>query len=259
MSSPVSRIESRQNPQYKLWKKYVSRPEKEGCPWIPVEGWKQIEELSSQHPIELLLFTEEQAPRLQSLLSRSNQSFQLAPSLFQSLSTLDSSQQILAFFEKPSWDWSDFTSRVLYLHQLQDPGNLGTLLRTARATGMFSVATSPHTVSCFNAKVVRASAASLFSVPLLEGIEVSELKSRGYCVWVTTPRGGKSLLEATFESPLAIVIGNEGGGLSPAVLGLADHHLHIPMRSQVESLNAAVAGSLVLYEVFRQEASPDRA
>ncbi len=254
MSSSVSRIESRQNPRYKLWKKYISRPEKEDCPWIPVEGWKQIEDLSTQHPIELLLYSEEAEPRLQNLLSRSNQSFQLAPSLFQNLSTLDSSQQILAFFEKPTWNWDDFTSRVLYLHQLQDPGNLGTLLRTARATGIFSVATSPNTVSCFNAKVVRASAASLFSVPCLEKIEASELKSRGYRLWVTTPRGGKSLFEASFDSPLAIVIGNEGGGVSPDVVGIADHHLHIPMQSQVESLNAAVAGSLILYEVFRQGA-----
>ena len=255
MSSPVSRIESRKNPQYKLWKKYVSHPENEDYPWIPVEGWKQIEDLSTQYPIELLLFSEEAEPRLQGLLSRSNQSFQLAPPLFQSLSTLHSSQQIMAFFEKPTWDWNDLTTRVLYLHQLQDPGNLGTLLRTARATGIFSVATSPHTVSCFNAKVVRASAASLFSVPVLQGIEASELKSRGYRLWVTTPRGGKPLFEASFESPLTIVIGNEGGGLSPAILELADHDLHIPMQSQVESLNAAVAGSLILYEVFRQETS----
>ncbi len=252
MSSPVSRIESRQNPQYKLWKKYASHPETKDCPWIAVEGWKQIEDLSTQHPIELLLVSEEAEARLQSLLSRSNQSFQLAPSLFKNLSTLDSSQQILAFFEKPAWDWNDFTSRVLYLHQLQDPGNLGTLLRTARATGIFSVATSPHTVSCFNAKVVRASAAALFSVPFLEGIEAGELKSRGYHLWATTPQGGKPLFEAHFESPLAIAIGNEGRGLSPAVLSLADHHLHIPMQPQMESLNAAVAGSLVLYEVFRQ-------
>ncbi len=230
----------------------MSHPEKEDCPWISVEGWRQIEDLSAQLSIELLLFSERAEPRLQNLLSRSNQSFHLAPSLFQSLSTLDSSQQILAFFEKPTWNWDDFTPRVLYLHQLQDPGNLGTLLRTARATGIFSVATSAHTVSCFNAKVVRASAASLFSVPFLEGIETSELKSRGYRIWATTPQGGRSLFETHFESPLVIVIGNEGRGLGSAVLGLADHHLHIPMQPQVESLNAAVAGSLVLYEVFRQ-------
>ncbi len=200
-----------------------------------------------------MLFSAETDRDIKDLLPRSTESFQLAPALFESLSTLDSSQQILAFFEKPTWNWNDFTSRVLYLHQLQDPGNLGTLLRTARATGIFSVATSADTVSCFNAKVVRASATSLFSVPFLERVEAGELKSRGYHLWATTSEGGKSLFEAHFESPLAIVIGNEGRGLSPAILGIADHHLHIPMQLQVESLNAAVAGSLVLYEVFRQE------
>ena len=230
----------------------MSHPEKEDCPWIPIEGWKQIQDLSTQHPIELLVFSEGAERGLKDFVPRSTESFQLAPALFENLSTLDSSQQILAFFEKPSWKWNDLTSRVLYLNELQDPGNLGTLLRTARATGIFSVATSPNTVSCFNAKVVRASAASLFSVPFLEGIEAGEFKSRGYHLWATTPQAGKSLFEAHFESPLAIVIGNEGRGLSPALLSLADHHLHIPMQPQVESLNAAVAGSLVLYEVFRQ-------
>ena len=252
MSSSVSRIESRQNPQYKLWKKYIAHPEKEDCPWIPVEGWKQIQELSAQHPIELLVLSEGAERGIKDLLPRSAQSFQLPSALFDSLSALDSSQQILAFFEKPAWKWNDLTSRILYLHQLQDPGNLGTLLRTARATGIFSVVTSPHTVSCFNAKVVRASAASLFSVPFLEGIEAGELKSRGFHLWATTPQGGKSLFETSFESPLAIVIGNEGQGLGAAVLELAEHLLHIPMQPQVESLNAAVAGSLILYEVFRQ-------
>ncbi len=252
MSSSVSRIESRQNPQYKVWKKYIAHPEKEDCPWLPIEGWKQIKDLSAQRPIELLLFSAEAKSNIKGLLSRATQSFQLAPALFESLSTLDSSQNILAFFAKPAWNWDDLTSQVLYLNELQDPGNLGTLLRTARATGIFSVATSPHTVSCFNAKVVRASAASLFSVPFLEGIEAGDLKNRGYHLWATTPKGGNSLFEAHFESPLAIVIGNEGRGLSTAVLELADHHLYIPMQPQVESLNAAVAGSLVLYEVFRQ-------
>ncbi len=252
MFSSVTHIESRHNEQYKQWRQYVSHPEKEDCPWIPVEGWRQVQDLSAQCPIELLLFSDTAQPRVEPLLPHSRRSVCLGPGLLENLSALDSSQQIVAFFKKPVWTWSDFSSWVLYLHQIQDPGNVGTLLRSARATGIFSVATSPSTVSCFNSKVVRASAASLFSVPFLEGIEAEEFKSRGYDLWATTPQGGNSLFEVRFRPPLAVAIGNEGRGLEASLLKLADHHLHIPMQSQANSLNAAVAGSLVLYEVFRQ-------
>ena len=252
MSSSVTRIESRQNEQYKQWRKYVSHPEKEDCPWIPVEGWRQVQDLSAQRPIELLLFSDTAQPRVETLLPHSRRSVCLAPGLLENLSALDSSQQIVAFFKKPVWTWADFSSWILYLHQVQDPGNVGTLLRTARATGIFSVATSGNTVSCFNSKVIRASAASLFSVPFLEGIEAEEFRSRGYHIWATTPQGGDSLFGVRFRPPLVVAIGNESRGLEASVLKLADHHLHIPMESQSKSLNAAVAGSLVLYEIFRQ-------
>lgn len=233
----------------------MAHPERENCPWIPIEGCKQIEELSGQRPIELLLFSEASESQIQSLLPLSRQSQRLSPSLLRSLSSVEASQQVLAFFEKPSWDWRDVTPWVLYLLRLQDPGNLGTLLRTARATGIFSVATSPKSVSCFNSKVVRASAASLFAVPFLEGIEAHQLKERGYHLWAAMPQGGQSLFEARFRSPMAVLIGNEGAGLEASVVTAAEDHLHIPMQASCESLNAAVAGSLILYEVFRQRGS----
>ncbi len=160
---------------------------------------------------------------------------------------------MVAFFEKPAWKWEDLTPWVLYLDQLQDPGNLGTLLRTARATGMFSVATSPGSVACFNSKVIRASAGSLFAVPFLEGLELEELQDRGYALSAATLQDGQSLFEARFESPQAIIIGNEGSGPTASTLGLADDQFHIPMRGRSQSLNAAVAGSLIAYEIFRQK------
>ena len=128
---------------------------------------------------------------------------------------------------------------------------MGTLLRTAEVTDMFSLITSPGTVSCFNSKVVRASTGALFKVPLLQGIDPGELKERGYDLWEASPESGQSLFDVQFKSPLAILVGSEGKGLSSSSSAWASQQLHIPMKA-TESLNASVAGSLILYEVFRQ-------
>ena len=217
-----------------------------------MEGPKQIRELAAKQPIELLLFSDGEASRLTPLISRSRETAHLSESLLATLSSLETSQGVLAFFRKPSWGWEDLASCILYLDRLQDPGNLGTLLRTARATGIFSIITSPKTVSCFNSKVVRASAATLFSTPFLEGVPMRELKRRGYHLWAATPRQGRSLFKVCFQPPLAIVLGNEGNGLDKSVLRQGFRRLHIPMHPKAESLNVAVAGSLILYEVTRQ-------
>jgi TrmH family RNA methyltransferase len=250
ISAPL--IQSRQNLHYKQWQQYASHPERPECPWIPIESNKQILELSRQQPIELLLFSDASETPAQELLPRSRQSQRLSADLLQQISSLRSSQEMVAFFEKPVWEWEDLTPWVLYLDQLQDPGNLGTLLRTARATNMFSVATSPGSVACFNAKVIRASAASLFAVPFREGLKLEELKSRGYALKAATLQQGPSLFDARLESPLAIIIGNEGSGPTASTLAAIDDHLHIPMGEGSESLNAAVAGSLIAYEIFRR-------
>ncbi len=161
----------------------------------------------------------------------------------------------MAFFSKPAWKETDLTPWVLYLWKLQDPGNLGTLLRTAQATGSFSVVCSEGTVSRFNSKTVRAAAASLFSVPVLEGVDLNRLEELGYRLWDATARSGRSLFELDFESPAAFVIGNEGVGLDLSWQERIPNKLHIPMDASVESLNAGVAGSLILYEVFRRLSS----
>lgn len=251
MTRHVLRIESRRNARFKEWLSYTSNPEHSGCSWLPVEGWKQVTDVAARRPIELLLFDDEQGVGLQQLLSRSREAAQLPKRLIQILSQVEVSQGLLAFFQKPVWRWKQLTSCILYLYKLQDPGNLGTLFRTARATGIASIVTSPGTVSCFNSKVVRASATAIFSTPFLEGRTVGELRKRGYHLWATAPGKGSSLFEAQWNSPLAILLGSEGSGLREPMVRRAAHRLHIPMHPEAESLNAAVAGSLILYEVSR--------
>lgn len=250
---PTFHVQSRSNRHYKLWQQYVLHPESPDCPWIAVEGWKQAQDLSVEHRIQLLLYSLPEDPRLEALRARSRNSLCLPPALLRRLSTLSTPASFLAFFEKPSWSWSDLTPCVLYLDRIQDPGNLGALLRSARATGLFSLVTSPATVSCFNSKAVRASASALFSVPLLAGVPAEELKGRGYFLWGAHSREGVSLFQVDFVPPLAVLIGSEGEGLAESVTQQVDAQLHIPTHPAVDSLNAAVAGSLIVFEVFRQK------
>jgi len=246
-------IRSPHNRQYKRWRRLIANPEKSAYPWIPVEGRTQVTELARNHVLELLLFRSGVLTPSHRLFRQALQAFPLSGELFATLTRVESTQGIIGFFAKPSWTWSDMTPYVLYLDRLQDPGNLGTLLRTAAATGLFSVITSPGTVSCFKDKVVRSSAGYLFHVPFLEAIPLPVLVERKYRLFVAHPRAGKSAFEVVFDSPLALVVGSESDGVDLSQIEVPAQFLHLPMHHTSDSLNAAVAGSVLMYEVIRNK------
>jgi TrmH family RNA methyltransferase len=149
-------------------------------------------------------------------------------------------------------------SIVLVLESLQDPGNLGTLIRSAEAFAAQQIFLTPDTVNQWNPKVVRASAGSVFRVPIvrapLQQI-AAQLEQQGTVLYAAVAQrlDSISLLETAFAPHTALLIGNEGAGLSAAALAFAHHRIRIPCG--VESLNAAVAGSTLLYEALRQRAA----
>ena len=250
-------IRSRSNRRYQRLRMLAGSCASTDCPWVMVEGWKQVSDLSRTHEIEILIYSRDGDPRLAQLQRRSRQCLQFSEPLFRTISGVDHPQGIAAFFSKREWTWADLGPFVLYAHEVQDPGNLGTLLRTAEATGLFTLVTSPGCASCYGSKTVRASVGAALRLPLLERKPWRSLKSRGYRLWATTHLGGTSLFQARFRPPLAVLVGNEGNGLPGRVMEDADHLLHIPMASGDGSLNAGVAGSLALYEVFRREHGPE--
>ncbi len=149
---------------------------------------------------------------------------------------------------------------ILVAAGLQDPGNLGTLVRSAEAFGASGVLTTAGTVSGWNQKALRASAGSIFRVPVV-GVgleELAALKAGGVRLMAAVAedyRGTVAAQEADFSGACAVMIGNEGAGLSEELLELADVRVTIPCPGRVESLNAAIAGSLLLYEASRQRAN----
>jgi RNA methyltransferase, TrmH family len=190
----------------------------------------------------------------------------LAEEVFASAVETQSPQGVAALMVPPVWKLEDVVrdgALMLVAAGLQDPGNLGTLVRSAEAFGAAGVLTTPGTVSGWNQKAVRASAGSVFRVPVV-GVTMAELaglRGRGVRLLAAVAAGlgdGEAgpveASTAEFRGSCAVMIGNEGAGLSAELVGMADTRVTIPCPGAVESLNAAVAGSLLLYEASRQRA-----
>lgn len=147
-------------------------------------------------------------------------------------------------------------SLVLLLDTVQDPGNVGAIVRAAEACGATGVVTSPGTADPFGWKALRGSMGSAFRVPIASAASLHDAvvaaREAGLHVFATVPRGGTALTTADLTRPSAIVLGGEGSGLSSGILDAASEPLTIPMRPPVESLNVAIAAALVLYEALRQ-------
>jgi len=147
---------------------------------------------------------------------------------------------------------------ALALEGVGDPGNLGSLLRAAHAAGATVVILGPGCCDRFNAKAVRASAGALFRVAAMATEDLAGLLGRlhegGARVVVGDPKGDRRVWDSDLRSPLALVVGSEAHGLSPAVRAVADETVGIPMPGGAESLNAAAAAAVLLYEVVRQRA-----
>jgi RNA methyltransferase, TrmH family len=175
---------------------------------------------------------------------------------FQKLALTEQAQGVLAVAQTPAGDWRTIESSgthavVLLLDGVQDPGNLGTLARTAEALGAAGLVTLPGTVDPWNPKTVRAAAGSLFRIPVLAGgwEEVRDrLRKEGFRL-LTAEVGGDPPPAA--GGRVGLVVGNEGAGISPEVRASADGAVGIPLRGRAESLNVAAAAAILLYELTR--------
>jgi TrmH family RNA methyltransferase len=186
----------------------------------------------------------------------------LAKGVLERISDTVSPQPVLAVVRMPGTsidDLADLTFAVVCV-DLQDPGNAGTVLRSAEAAGAGAVLFAGASVDPFNPKAVRASAGSLFHVPVVSGGEavamLQALGDRGLRRLGTVARGGTSLDEADLVGPTALVLGNEAHGLPAEVDALLDEHLTIPMAGRSESLNVAMAASVLCFETARQRRCP---
>lgn len=183
----------------------------------------------------------------------------VADNVFNKIAETVTPQGVLALVRMPAYSLEEIcsTSRALVLlENLQDPGNLGTILRTAEAAGMDAVILSRDSVDVYNPKVVRSTMGSVFRVPFVYTDDftavVEELNRNGFNTIATHLSGKVSYTEADYSRKTAILIGNEGNGLTDEATAAASQKVIIPMSGHSESLNASVAAALMMYEVKRQ-------
>lgn len=231
------------------------------------EGWKMAEEALERRLVAALYLSESALPEYQRRLDAGEIITPadgtvveiVADKCFRDLADTVNPQGILAVIRMPQYDREQILSfpgaRVLCLEDIQDPGNLGTMMRTAEGAGMSALILSKGCVDLFNPKVVRATMGALFRVPFLYcddmSTEVENLKQRDFTVYAATLDADSDFREEEYSGRAAVLVGNEANGLSPAVSEKADKKIKIPMEGELESLNAAVSAALLMYELYR--------
>ncbi len=254
-------ISSSSNPKIKLVRALSGRAkERREAGTFLAEGVRLVEEANTAGwPFLFALYSDDLSERgrelVQKLQQKETDVEQVDARLLQSLSETETSQGILAVLEPHALPIAEPLDFILIPDSVRDPGNLGTLLRSADAAGVQAVLLPPESVDPFSPKVVRAGMGAHFRLPIRE-ISWEEIRerSKGLQVYLADMHGA-SCWEMNFKPPLALIIGGEASGATEPARKLADRLVSIPMLGKAESLNAAVAGSVLVFEVLRQRSS----
>jgi TrmH family RNA methyltransferase len=263
---PATLISSRANPRVKQLRAAFAGHARLSGGLVAIEGEHLLFEAKRSGLAFKTIFLSERTSSPE-WMPRSVELIELSEEVFASVVDTQSPQGIAALLVPPTWAMDSALASgaqrggaplLLIAAGLQDPGNLGTLIRSAEAFAASAVLTTPGTVSQWNQKALRASAGSVFRMPVIAAAvaEIAAIKARGVWLYAAAADPGDarslSLGDADLTQGCALMIGNEGAGLTEELLQLADARLAIPTPGPVESLNAAIAGSLLLYEASRQ-------
>jgi RNA methyltransferase, TrmH family len=253
-------ITSNQNPKVKLVRALLGRTkERREAGEFVVEGVRLVEEaVKSGWKIRFVLFddslNERGKSQVEGLRSKGAEVDEVSPSVMKSISETDAPQGVVAVVQFTNLPIPKQPNFILIPDQIRDPGNLGTLLRSAAATGVQAVLIPPETTDAFAPKVVRAGMGAHFRLPIhaMGWEEIRQVvKLEGLKVFVAD-MDGVSCWKMDLREPLALIIGSEADGVSESARELADGRISIPMAGEVESLNAGVAGAVLMFEVVRQ-------
>ncbi len=184
----------------------------------------------------------------------------VADNVFKTVSDTQTPQGILAVVKMPSYSLKQLLdgdkTHLLILESIQDPGNLGTMVRTGEGAGVTGIIMNKTTVDLFNPKTIRSTMGSIYRVPFYVtedlGATLEVLKENGVNLYAAHLKGTGVYDEADYTDATGFLIGNEGNGLSDEIADMANSYIKIPMEGQVESLNAAISATLLMYEANRQ-------
>lgn len=236
------------------------------------EGVRLVEECGNTNwPVSMCIYTDAAAKqtRTQDVIERLSAAncrmISVSEEIYHKISDTDQPQGIMAIIKKRQYSIeqllvaNDKQPLLVVLDGIQDPGNVGTIIRTADAAGCTGVIALKGSADIFAGKTVRATMGSLFHLPIIEDLSYTELihncKQAGINLLATCLQQSSEYYKADFISPAAIILGNEGQGIKPELIDAADSRLLIPLIGQAESLNVAVAAGIILYEAVRQRST----
>jgi TrmH family RNA methyltransferase len=242
-------ISSVQNPKIKLARSLASRKGRQAAGLFLVEGTKLMAEALAWGRVPGMTFAT--AEWWASHPEVPGERYEVPATVLAALATTETPDPVVGVFPLPP-EPALPKGLVVVAHKLQDPGNLGTIIRSADAAGASAVVITPDTVDPFGPKAVRATMGSLFHLPVLRmGLAAFRAAWQGP-IYAMTLDGASSLYGFGFQGDAAFLIGNEGAGLAPEDAAIADHRVMIPMAGHAESLNAAMAATICLFEAARQ-------
>lgn len=249
----MKRIESTQNALVKHWKKLVTtRKEREQSKEFMVEGFHLVEEALKQPARVLHLIVREGIECPSHWQLDGVQKIEVTEAVAVELTDTEASQWIFAHCRQPIVEevaWHGW-KKLLLVDAVQDPGNIGTMIRTADAAGIDAVVLGKGCADAYNPKTVRSAQGSHFHIPIVKGdlLEwVAQLQEQSISVLGTGLQQAVLYTELGTQSSFALIVGNEGSGVSPALLEVANQTVKIPMLGKAESLNVAVATGILLY------------
>ncbi len=222
-----------------------------------VEGPHLVEEAGDR--VKYFFYCEN-LPIVAQLEEKGSIGYKLSRKQFEELSQVEAPQGILAVVREFESSLTELLkgneTLIVYCLGIQDPGNLGTIIRSADALGATGVILSKGSVDLYNPKVVRATQGSLFHLPITmveDDLEtIRKLKQKNVKIISTDVSGPKNVFDVELSGPVAILVGNEGAGLPQAVIEAADRSVKIPMPGKAESLNVGISTAILLYEIMRQ-------
>jgi TrmH family RNA methyltransferase len=239
-------IESKQNSLFKGWMKLKTRKGRKQSQSFILDGLRIVEHAIDENAdVEAIVLAKSFEDKWH---HKSDIATYVIPDdLFKMLIETEHPQGILAVVKMPELQIK--AGKVLYLDGVQDPGNMGTLIRTADAAGFAGVVLRTGCTDPYNQKALRSSMGSILSIPLLLNDDLSYLKSYRGSIYAAALENGKSFRQVEFDDNAVLIIGNEGNGITNEVLELASERIYIPMIGAVESLNASIAGGILMFEM----------
>ncbi|WP_447409638.1 TrmH family RNA methyltransferase [Clostridium perfringens] len=251
-------IESKNNNLFKEIKKLKEKKHRIKSNKYLIEGLRFVEEaIKSKVSIDSIIFTEsfkEKNPELFLKINENIKLIQMNEALLKQLCSTENPQGIVGVINMQNKELKS-GELVVLVDKVQDPGNMGTIIRTAHAAGAAGIVMTKGTVDIYNDKTLRSTMGSIFYIPIVEDDSldfVKSLKKEGYKLVVSSLQGKNNFFEENLQGKVMIAVGNEGNGVSDEVYDIADIKVKIPMPGEAESLNVAVATSIMIYEKIRQ-------